>query len=121
MGVRPDPGSYDRRVQPKDPTAAAAALKLFAWAYAHGAKMAEELDYVPMPASVVTSDRRGMRDNKRTWETLDAVIQHSTPPVQTGRERTYPYKLAARHISGLAPHIRRMGHGLGDLFAHARP
>jgi hypothetical protein len=66
-------------------------------------------------------DRLGMRDNKRTWETLDAVIQHSTPPVQTGRERTYPYKLAARHISGLAPHIRRMGHGLGDLFAHARP
>jgi phosphate transport system substrate-binding protein len=40
---------------PQDPTAAAAALKFFAWAYAHGAKMAEELDYVPMPASVVTS------------------------------------------------------------------
>jgi phosphate transport system substrate-binding protein len=41
--------------QPQDPTAASAALKFFAWAYAHGAKMAEELDYVPMPASVVTS------------------------------------------------------------------
>jgi phosphate transport system substrate-binding protein len=41
--------------QPQDPMAAAAALKFFGWAYAHGAKMAEELDYVPMPASVVTS------------------------------------------------------------------
>jgi phosphate transport system substrate-binding protein len=28
-------------------------LKFFDWAYHHGGKMAEELDYVPMPASVV--------------------------------------------------------------------
>jgi phosphate transport system substrate-binding protein len=41
--------------QPKDPAAAAEALKFFAWAYAKGQKMAEELDYVPMPAAVVTS------------------------------------------------------------------
>jgi phosphate transport system substrate-binding protein len=39
--------------QPRDPAPAAEALKFFAWAYAKGAKMAEELDYVPMPASVV--------------------------------------------------------------------
>jgi phosphate transport system substrate-binding protein len=39
--------------QPQDPAAAAEALKFFAWAYAKGAKMAEELDYVPMPAAVV--------------------------------------------------------------------
>jgi hypothetical protein len=54
-------------------------------------------------------------------ETLDASIQHSTPPVQTGSERTYPYKLAARHISSLASYVRRMGYGLDYLFAHARP
>ena len=30
-----------------------AVLKFFDWAYHHGDKMAEELDYVPMPASVV--------------------------------------------------------------------
>jgi len=40
--------------QPQDPAAATSALKFFAWAYAKGAKMAEELDYVPMPAKVVT-------------------------------------------------------------------
>jgi len=39
--------------QPQDPAAAAAALKFFAWAYARGDKMAEELDFVPMPAAVV--------------------------------------------------------------------
>jgi phosphate transport system substrate-binding protein len=39
--------------QPDDPVAAAEALKFFAWAYAKGNKMAEELDYVPMPSKVV--------------------------------------------------------------------
>jgi phosphate transport system substrate-binding protein len=39
--------------QPKDPVAAAEALKFFAWAYAKGGKMAEDLDYVPLPAKVV--------------------------------------------------------------------
>jgi phosphate transport system substrate-binding protein len=41
--------------QPQNPAAAGEALKFFAWAYAKGGKMAEELDFVPMPASVVTS------------------------------------------------------------------
>ena len=40
--------------QPKEPAVAAEALKFFAWAYAKGDKMAEDLDYVPMPKSVVT-------------------------------------------------------------------
>jgi len=39
--------------QPPDSAAAAEALKFFAWAYANGGKMAEELDYVPMPTKVV--------------------------------------------------------------------
>jgi phosphate transport system substrate-binding protein len=39
--------------QPQDPAAATDALNFFAWAYANGAKMAEELDYVPMPTNVV--------------------------------------------------------------------
>ena len=39
--------------QPQDPAAASEALKFFAWAYTKGGKMAEELDYVPMPAKVV--------------------------------------------------------------------
>ncbi len=41
--------------QPQDAAAAGEALKFFAWAYAKGGKMAEELDFVPMPASVVTA------------------------------------------------------------------
>src|SRR5262249_28067547 len=39
--------------QPQDPAAAAEALKFFSWAYAKGAKMAQDLDYVPMPDKVV--------------------------------------------------------------------
>jgi phosphate transport system substrate-binding protein len=48
--------------QPQDPAAASEALKFFAWAYAKGAKMAEELDYVPMPAKVASSV-------EKTWAT----------------------------------------------------
>jgi phosphate transport system substrate-binding protein len=38
--------------QPKDKAATAAALKFFAWSFDKGGKMAEELDYVPMPDNV---------------------------------------------------------------------
>jgi phosphate transport system substrate-binding protein len=41
--------------QPQDPAAAAEALKFFAWAYKSGSKIAEDLDYVPMPDKVVAS------------------------------------------------------------------
>ncbi len=39
---------------PKDPAAATSALKFFSWAYAKGGDMAMSLDYIPMPANVVT-------------------------------------------------------------------
>jgi phosphate transport system substrate-binding protein len=39
--------------KPPNPAAAAEALKFFSWAYAHGGEMAEALDYVPLPESVV--------------------------------------------------------------------
>jgi phosphate transport system substrate-binding protein len=38
---------------PDDPAAAAEALKFFSWAYDKGDKMAEELDYVPLPGPIV--------------------------------------------------------------------
>jgi phosphate transport system substrate-binding protein len=41
--------------QPQDAAATGEALKFFAWAYAKGGKLAEELDYVPMPDKVVSS------------------------------------------------------------------
>ncbi len=39
--------------KPVDPVASASALKFFAWCYKNGGKMAETLDYVPMPEKVV--------------------------------------------------------------------
>ena len=39
--------------EPQDKAVTAEALKFFAWAFAKGDKMAEELDYIPMPDSVV--------------------------------------------------------------------
>ena len=45
---------------PQDTAASAEALKFFAWAYKTGGKMAEALDYVPMPAKVV-------KDIEKTW------------------------------------------------------
>jgi phosphate transport system substrate-binding protein len=46
------------RKQPSDPAAAGAALKFFDWVYANGGKMAEELDYVPMPPGVAGAVRK---------------------------------------------------------------
>jgi phosphate transport system substrate-binding protein len=39
--------------QPRDAAAAKAALSFFAWAYQNGGQMAQDLDYIPMPESVV--------------------------------------------------------------------
>jgi len=43
--------------EPSDPAAAAEALKFFDWAYKNGAPMAAELDYVPLPASLIRQVR----------------------------------------------------------------
>ena len=50
--------------QPKDPVAAAEALKFFDWAYNKGGKMAEELDYVAMPQNVVSGVRKAWEQIK---------------------------------------------------------
>ena len=42
---------------PQDAANSAAALKFFDWAYKNGAKMAEELDYIPMPDNVIALSR----------------------------------------------------------------
>jgi phosphate transport system substrate-binding protein len=39
--------------EPADKAASAEAVKFFGWAFAKGGKMAEELDYIPMPDAVV--------------------------------------------------------------------
>lgn len=58
--------------QPKDPAAAAEALKFFDWAYTKGDKMASDLDYVPMPDKVVELVEKSWAnivgaDGKRVW------------------------------------------------------
>jgi len=45
---------------PQDKAASNEALKFFGWSYKNGAKMAEELHYVPMPANVIA-------DIEKTW------------------------------------------------------
>jgi len=51
------------KVQDK-PANAAGSLKFFAWAYANGDKMADDLDYVPMPASVKTAIEKSWAEIK---------------------------------------------------------
>ena len=46
--------------EPTDKAAAQEAIKFFTWAFEKGDKMAEELDYIPMPESVV-------KQIEKTW------------------------------------------------------
>jgi phosphate transport system substrate-binding protein len=50
--------------KPAKPADAAEALRFFAWAYAKGGKMAEELDFVPMPAKVVGAIEKSWQEVK---------------------------------------------------------
>jgi phosphate transport system substrate-binding protein len=59
---------------PPDPAAVKEALKFFAWAYKDGGQMAGELDYVPLPASLIAQV-------KKTWTT---DITAGGKPVWTG-------------------------------------
>ncbi len=52
--------------QPKDEAATTEALKFFAWALDKGQSEAESLDYIPMPANVVTLIRKEMGEVKGT-------------------------------------------------------
>jgi phosphate transport system substrate-binding protein len=47
---------------PPDPKATAEALKFFAWAYKNGTQMARDLDYVPLPPSLISQVQN-------TWRT----------------------------------------------------
>lgn len=44
--------------EPKDKEQTEAALKFFDWAYTNGGKLAEELDYIPMPQNVADAVRK---------------------------------------------------------------
>jgi len=61
--------------QPKDAAAAAEALKFFDWAYVNGVDMAEQLDYVPLPAKLV----------KLVHKTWTDAIKDNGKPVWSGK------------------------------------
>jgi phosphate transport system substrate-binding protein len=46
------------------PASAAEVLKFFNWAYANGGKAAADLDYVPMPATVVAAIQKSWGEIK---------------------------------------------------------
>ena len=73
--------------QPPDPAAAAEALKFFTWAYTKGDKMAEELDYVPMPAKVV-------RAVEKVW--ASEIKDSSGKAIYTEAHGTPSFDAAAR-------------------------
>jgi phosphate transport system substrate-binding protein len=47
---------------PQDAVASAEALKFFDWGYKNGKQMASDLDYVPMPDSVVALIEKTWKD-----------------------------------------------------------
>ena len=49
--------------EPADKAASMEAIKFFDWAFANGDKMAEDLDYIPMPASVTALIRKTWADS----------------------------------------------------------
>jgi len=61
--------------EPSDPAPLAVALKFFDWAYKNGAKMAADLDYVPLPPALVSQV-------EKTWATSILAGGH---PVWTGK------------------------------------
>ena len=68
--------------QPDDPAAVGEALKFFAWAYKDGAKMAAELDYVPLPASLIAQVKKTWNPEITSNGHADLerqVAQHSLP------------------------------------------
>jgi phosphate transport system substrate-binding protein len=53
---------------PTDAADSATALKFFDWGYKHGKQMAEDLDYVPMPDSVVALIEKTWKDKIKTTD-----------------------------------------------------
>ena len=100
--------------QPTDPAAATEALKFFAWAYDKGDKMAEELDYVPMPKKVV-----GEIEKMWAAEIKDSTGSRYTPPAawrtrftRGRRARRFPF--AQRCLARCPPAAHALATGPVD-------
>src|SRR4029079_3338677 len=75
--------------KPSDPASTSEALKFFAWAYKNGSQMAESLDYVPMPAKVVSDVERYWRSEIKDADTkrLFAMTNSSNERAERARQR----------------------------------
>ncbi len=62
---------------PQDPAATAEALKFFNWAYKNGAQMAAELDYVPLPESLIKQVRATWKSEIKGAPALADAAQRS--------------------------------------------
>ena len=73
--------------QPQDAAAAREALKFFDWAYAKGDKMAEDLDYVPMPDKVVGAIKKvvGGADQGQGRQAAACAVELSVVGRSAGR------------------------------------
>jgi phosphate transport system substrate-binding protein len=71
--------------EPTDKAASAEAVKFFTWAFAKGDKMAEELDYIPMPDPVV-------KLIEKTWSISRAELnkQRHSGAAPTGPRKARP-------------------------------
>ena len=70
--------------QPTDAAAAAEALKFFAWAYAKGEKMADELDYVPMPKEVIERSREALGERSQGFGRQAALYRDDAVTMMAG-------------------------------------
>ncbi len=73
--------------KPQNVADSAAALKFFAWAYEKGDKMADDLDYVPMPANVVDSDQEDLGGRDQGRQRQAAVHELTLTDAEKGAER----------------------------------
>ena len=95
--------------QPTDPVAAAEALKFFTWAYANGDKMAEALDYVPMPKTVVAQIAKmwasEIKDSDRQAAPhLDGALGWGVTSARCCRHSRAPRRFI--HLSAARSHLR---------------
>ena len=85
--------------KPQDPVATAEPLKFFAWSYTKGGKMAEELDYVPMPATVVA-------DIQKMWASRHQGRERQAPlhPLRAAsRQEEAPVGASSSCLDGTSP------------------
>ena len=85
--------------KPVDAAATGEALKFFAWAYKNGGKMAEDLDYVPMPANVVKDIEEVLEERDQRRERQACFRRDVISGNERGRRGWRPFSCPAAFSS----------------------